>query len=146
MEKNSRHGEMARDVMSPNPTTVNETEMLDKVAQLMKREDTGVIPVCDSSKKVIGMVTDRDIVVRVVADGGNPSSTAVKQIMSKDVTCVRENDSLDSIFKVMSEKQIRRVPVVNEREEIVGIIAQADLATRSEHDRKLGETVEQISR
>lgn len=146
MDQKGRKGETARDVMTANPTTVTERETLDKVARLMKQEDTGIIPVCDESKKVIGLITDRDIVVRVVADGGNPASTSVNQIMSKDVTFVRENDSVDTIFRVMSDKQIRRVPVVNDRQELVGIVAQADLATRSEHDKKLGQTVEEISR
>lgn len=141
-----RKGEFARDVMTSNPTTVTNGDMLDRVAKLMKDEDTGVIPVCDQSKKIIGLVTDRDIVVRVVADGGDPKSTRVDQVMTTDLYTVREDDTLEKVFKIMSDQQVRRVPVVNERDEIVGIVAQADIATRTNRDREVGETVEDISR
>jgi CBS domain-containing protein len=138
-------GEKARDVMTRNPTTVMETASLQDVARVMKESDTGVVPVCDDAKKVIGLVTDRDIVVRVIAEGKNVTQEKVSGVMTKGVKTVRENDSVDSVFRLMSDEQVRRVPVVNDQDEIVGIIAQADLATRLNKDRKLGQTVENIS-
>ena len=139
-------GELARDVMTQNPSTVSQDETLQEVARIMKREDIGVVPVTDGSHKILGLVTDRDIVVRVVAEGNDPSNTKVDRVMSTDVIFVREDEPIDNVYRKMSERQIRRIPVVNEREELVGIVAQADLATRVDRDKKLGETVEDISR
>lgn len=145
MDKTGRGGEKARDVMTPNPKTVMETASLEEVARVMKESDTGIVPVCDNSKKVIGLVTDRDIVVRVIAEGKNVTQEKVSSVMTKSVTTVREDDSVDKVFNLMSDEQVRRIPVVNERDEIVGIIAQADLATKVNKDKKLGQTVEEIS-
>lgn len=144
-DKVSRGEEKARDVMTPNPETVRESATLQEVARVMKDSDVGVVPVCDNSKKVIGLVTDRDIVVRVIAEGKNPSNATVSEVMTKGVKTVREDDSVHKVFDLMSDEQVRRVPVVNEREELVGIIAQADLATRTNQDSKVGRTVEEIS-
>lgn len=145
MNTMGRSGEKARDVMTPNPKTVMETASLEEVARVMKESDTGVVPVCDNSKKVIGLVTDRDIVVRVIAEGKNVTQERVSTVMTKSVRTVREDDPVDTVFNIMSNEQVRRVPVVNERDEIVGIIAQADLATKTNKDRKVGQTVEEIS-
>jgi len=148
MSKNetaSKSGDRVRDVMTPNPQTVTEKESLQAVAKTMLDEDCGALPVVDQNKKIIGMVTDRDIVVRVVAQGKNPAHATVSDAMTKSAFSVREDDSLDSVFSLMSEKQVRRVPVVNQKEEIVGIITQADLAIEGDSSRKLAKTVEQIS-
>lgn len=136
----------ARDVMTPNPKTVHEGDSLQQVARLMKEMDAGVVPVTDTGNKIIGLVTDRDIVVRVVADGKNPADVNVSNVMSRDLHCVREDDSIDDVHRLMRDHQVRRIPVVNERDEIVGIVAQADIATRTGKDKKLGQTVEEISR
>lgn len=144
-ESLGRGNEKARDVMTPNPRTVSETTSLQEVARVMKDSDVGVVPVCDGGKKVIGLVTDRDIVVRVVAEGTNLSTAKASDVMSRGVKSVREDDSIHKVFDLMSDEQVRRVPVVNDRDELVGIIAQADLATKTNFDSKVGRTVEEIS-
>ena len=138
-------GKSARDVMTPNPKSVRETSNLQEVARMMRDVDAGVIPVCNVSNKIVGLVTDRDIVVRAVADGRNPAEMDVAQVMSKDIHCVRESDSIDRVFEMMSQHQIRRVPVVNDQDELVGIVAQADVATKTNKDKRVGQTVEEIS-
>ncbi|HVT02025.1 MAG TPA: CBS domain-containing protein [Thermoanaerobaculia bacterium] len=144
-ETTGKSGEKVRDVMTPNPQTVTEKESLQVAAKTMLDEDCGSLPVVDQHRKVIGMVTDRDIVIRVVAQGRNPAQSTVSDAMTKSAFSVHEEDSLDRVFDLMSEKQVRRLPVVNQKEEIVGIIAQADLATEGDQRKRLAKTVEEIS-
>lgn len=139
-------GKTVRDLMTPNPECVTESDSLRDAARKMKSEDIGAIPVIQSEggRKIIGMVTDRDIVTRVVADGRNPDECTVRDAMTKEVFSVREDDSIERVHQVMRERQVRRVPVVDQREELVGIVAQADIATEN-NDKRVGETVERIS-
>lgn len=144
-ETTGKSSDKVRDVMTSNPKTVTEKESLQAVAKTMLDEDCGALPVVDQNRKVIGIVTDRDIVIRVVAQGKNPSQSTVSDAMTKSAFSVREDDTMDRVYALMSEKQVRRVPVVNQKEEIVGIIAQADLATDVAQSRKLAKTVGEIS-
>ncbi|MHB0971700.1 MAG: CBS domain-containing protein [Thermoanaerobaculia bacterium] len=143
----SDRGRTVSDLMTRDPQCVTERESLREVARKMKSADVGSLPVVqsDGDKKIIGMVTDRDIVVRILADGRNPDDCTVRDAMTDHVVSVHENDSLDRVFQVMSENQIRRVPVVNQREEIVGIVAQADIATQTEQEHRVARTIEEIS-
>jgi CBS domain-containing protein len=113
----------------------------------MRAEDVGSVPVVEnqSTKRLAGIVTDRDLVLKVLAEGRNGQCTTVQEVMSRDLVSCREHDDVDKAFKAMSNYQVRRIPIVNERNEIVGIIAQADIATRVEEPKKTAAVVEEIS-
>jgi CBS domain-containing protein len=131
-----------RDVMTPNPRTVSPNDTVQSVAQVMRAEDTGAVPVVENGR-VLAMVTDRDIVVRVVADGGSLSG-AVRGIGSPDVVTVSPDMSTKDAEALMGDRQIRRLVVV-ENEQLVGIVSLGDLAVKGGHDHRVGETLEQIS-
>ena len=141
MAQNDRH---VRDIMTPDPACVTERDTIREVARIMAREDTGIVPVVDG-KKIIGMITDRDIVVRLVAEGKDPSNAHVNEAMTKNVRAVKETDSVNDAINVMSSSQVRRVPVVNDRNEIVGIVSMKDLAESGNQEGKIGKAVENIS-
>jgi len=141
MAKNDRH---ISEVMTPDPVCVSERDSIREVARIMAREDTGVVPVVDG-KKIIGMITDRDIVVRLVAEGKDPANAHVDEAMTKNVRAVKENDTVNDVLNVMSNSQVRRVPVINDRNEIVGIVSMKDLADTGNQDGKIGKAVENIS-
>jgi CBS domain-containing protein len=132
-----------RDVMTSNPTTCETSAKVTDAARVMAQEDVGPIPVVESGR-VVGIVTDRDIVVRVVAEGRDPSSITVGEIASSDLATVGPDTDLDEALRVMAQRQVRRLPVV-EGERLVGIVAQADVA-RAADEEKTGEVVQQISR
>ncbi len=133
-----------RDFMTPDPACVSEKDSIREAARIMAREDTGVVPVVDG-KKVIGMITDRDIVVRLVAEGKDPSNARVNEAMTKQVRSVKEDSTVDEALELMSNAQIRRVPVVNTNNEIVGIVSIGDIAHDTKETGKVGKTVEKIS-
>lgn len=137
----SRH---IRDVMTPNPACVSEKDSIRDVARIMAREDTGVVPVVDG-KKIIGMITDRDIVVRLVAEGKDPANARVTEAMTKSVRSVREDAAVNDVLNLMTNAEIRRVPVVNQNDEIVGIVSLGDIAMNTKQDGKVGKAVENIS-
>jgi CBS domain-containing protein/uncharacterized membrane protein YuzA (DUF378 family) len=142
-----RNGERApvrvRDVMTTEPRAVEASATVAEAAQLLKREDVGSLPVIGDGA-LIGMVTDRDIVVRVLAEGRDPQTTAVGEIASRDVAAAAPDQDLDEALRLMARRQIRRLPVV-EGDRLVGILAQADMAEAADHERT-GEVVEEISR
>jgi len=131
-----------REVMTPNPACVSEKDNIGDAAKIMAREDTGVVPVVDG-KKVIGMVTDRDIVVRLVAEGKDPKQCRVDEAMTKSVRTIRDDATVDDALRLMGTANVRRAPVVNDREEIVGIVSLGDISGESQG--KVGKTVEDIS-
>ena len=137
----------AREIMSKNPTCVTPETTLVDAARLMKDENIGVIPVVDSldSRRLIGVVTDRDIAVRAVAEGRDGSTTSVGHIMTADVRTSGPDDSVNDVMALMGREQIRRVPIVDERGALVGIIAQADIVLEAKDDKKAERTVEKIS-
>jgi CBS domain-containing protein len=137
--RGSRH---IRDVMTPNPLTVSDSDSIRDVARIMKEQDTGVVPVCDDSKKIIGLVTDRDLVVRLIADGKDPMNARVTDVMTKSVRKVHEDATVDDVLSLMSDSEIRRVPVVNRNDELVGIVSIGDI---SDETRKAGEALNDIS-
>lgn len=132
-----------RDVMTSDPSTVGRDENIRRAAQIMKDQDTGVVPVVDG-KKIVGMVTDRDIVVRLIAEGRDPSTVKVSDVMTTTVRSVREDASIDDVLTLMTSAEIRRVPVVNRNDEIVGIVSIGDIA-KTDADRKVGKAIEDIS-
>ena len=134
----------ARDIMTPNPQVVTASDSISRAAEIMRDSDVGVVPVVDDagSMRLAGVVTDRDIAVRVVAEGRD-RSTHVRDVMSAGLATVGPDDDLDRVTEVMKAQQVRRVPVC-EGDRLVGIIAQADVA-REGRDRKTGDVVEKIS-
>jgi CBS domain-containing protein len=132
-----------RDVMTPNPATVTEKDSIADAARIMKSSDTGVVPVVDG-RKIIGLITDRDIVVRLVAEGKDPASATVTDAMSRSVRSVQESASVDEVIEMMTRAEVRRVPVVNSSQELVGIVSMADVASDGQHG-KVGAAMEDIS-
>src|SRR4051794_3981662 len=141
-----RNNNRVRDVMTPDPQCVGERDAIIEAARIMQSADTGIVPVVDDNKKIIGMITDRDIVVRLIADGKDPLKARVNEVMTKSVRKVDEDAPINEVVELMSNAQIRRVPVVNSRDQIVGIVSLADLATTGRTQTgKVGKTVEEIS-
>src|ERR1700704_1232188 len=118
----------ARDVMTPDPACCTPHTTLDEVAKLMAQNDCGEIPVVDSGDQIVGVITDRDIVCRVVAEGKNPMGYTVETCMSQPVVTVPSDAPLEEVISTMEKHQIRRVPVVDERGSCAGIVSQADIA------------------
>jgi CBS domain-containing protein len=136
---------LARDVMTPDPACCTPTTTLDEVAKLMARNDCGEIPVIDAADQLVGVVTDRDIVCRVVADGKNPQAYTAETCMSGPVVTVRDDTPLGEVVATMERHQVRRVPVVDGRDSCVGIISQADVSWAGSA-REVGELVREVSR
>ena len=136
---------LAKDVMTPEPQCCSPETPLNEVANLMVEADCGEIPVVDGSNRLIGVVTDRDIVCRVVAKGKDPSSCAAQDAMTQPVVAVLADTTLDEIVAVMEENQIRRVPVVDAAGCCCGIVSQADVAMVA-RESEVGEMVREVSR
>ena len=136
---------LARDVMTPDPACCAPNTTLDDVAKLMVQQNCGEIPVIDTTDQLIGVVTDRDIVCRVVAEGKNPIAYTAETCMSDPVISVRDDTPLEDVVATMEKHQIRRVPVVNAKDICVGIISQADISWTGE-PRDVAELVREVSR
>ena len=119
-----------------------------KAAQLMKSEDVGPIPIVENkdTKKLTGIITDRDLAIKVVAEARDPKTTQVEEVMTDDVVTCKENDDVNKALKLMQDYQVRRIPVVDKGDHLLGIIAQADVATRLGSSRTTGKVVEQVSK
>jgi CBS domain-containing protein len=136
---------MARDVMTTDPTRCSRTTTLDEVAKLMRQYDCGEIPIVDTADRPIGVVTDRDIVCRVVAEGQNPAAHTAEECMTQPVITVPGDASLDDVLLTMERHQIRRVPVIDANGCCTGIIAQADVALAL-RPGEVGNLVREVSR
>jgi CBS domain-containing protein len=136
---------LARDVMTTDPACCTPETTLDQVAKLMVQQNCGEIPVIDRSSRPVGVVTDRDIVCRIVAEGKNPIGHTASEAMSQPVVTVRASTPLDDVVATMEKHQIRRVPVVDESGCCAGIIAQADIA-REAPEHEVAELVREVSR
>jgi CBS domain-containing protein len=136
-------GKRIREVMTPSPETVESGQPVAEAAKLMKKADAGMIPVVEQGQ-LFGTVTDRDIVLRVIAEGKSTASTTVGEIASGEVVTVDPEQELEEALELMAKHQVRRLPVV-ENGRLIGVLAQADVA-REGDERQVGETVEQISR
>ena len=130
-----------RDVMTPNPRTVAPGDSIQNAAQIMRDEDTGAVPVVENGRPV-GIVTDRDIVVRAVADG--QQARTVGEIVTGSVVCATPGMSTREASQLMSDHQIRRLPVV-ENDRLVGIVSIGDLAVKEGRDSRTGDTLQSIS-
>jgi len=131
-----------RELMTKDPATVDSGATLGEVAMLMKQRDCGSIPVVEGGR-LIGIVTDRDIVIRAVAAGKDPKTLRVNEVMSADPVTVGPNEDIKQAEKVMADRQIRRLPVVDDGA-LVGIVVTAQIA-RTENERTTGQTLKEIS-
>ncbi len=134
------------EVMTPSPTACNPQHTAIDAAELMRREDCGLLPVVsDDGKKLIGVLTDRDIVLRVVAEGRDPRSTAVSEVMTTDIVTCLPQENVEMAMEQMATRQVRRIPIVDRDGSLVGIVAQADVATRIASVQETGQVVQAIS-
>ena len=136
-------GKSVKDAMSSDVKTATPSLSLADAAKLMKQEDVGSVPVVDG-ERLIGMLTDRDIVVRGIADGSDPHAVTAGDIASRDIVTVRPDDDLDEALRLMAQHQVRRLPVVEDGH-LVGVVAQADVAHEAK-EKAVGQLVEEISR
>ena len=130
------------DIMSTNVQVIEPQDSLRRAAELMQELDVGALPVCDGDR-LLGMLTDRDITVRGVAQGLDPDATAVSDIMTTEVEFATADQDTAEVMRVMGDKQIRRMPVVDHDRRLVGIVSIADLALRQPED--IDATVREIS-
>jgi len=132
-----------RDVMTSNPCTIDADRSVAYAAKMMQDEDVGLAPIVEGDK-LIGMLTDRDIAVRVAAQGRDPDQVKVRDVASKQVVTIDPQQDLDEALRIMAKHQVRRLPVVGEDGRLIGVVAQADIA-REGDDRMTGQLVEEIS-
>lgn len=133
-----------KDIMTKNVAYINPMSTVVEAAQLMQKHNVGSIPVCDQTG-VLGILTDRDIVVRNIAHGNNPQSTPVKDVMTQSVATVTPDMEIDAVTKIMSTNQVRRLPVV-ENNMLVGMVAIGDMAADNRFDTEASEALTEISK
>lgn len=135
------------EVMTKNPVCCLPNDNVVKAAQMMKRVDIGSIPIIETeeNKKLVGILTDRDLALKIVAEGRDPKSTKVEEVMTRNVVTCRTDDDLQNALEIMAEYQLRRIPVIDSGNRIIGIIAQADVATRLDQPEKTAAMVKYIS-
>jgi CBS domain-containing protein len=136
-------GKHVREVMTPGPETIQADRPVADAAKLMKEADAGMIPVMDNGN-LLGTVTDRDIAIRIVAEGKDPQATLVREIASTDIITIEPDRDLEDALRLMAKHQVRRLPVVEDGR-LVGVLAQADVA-REGNEQEVGHTVEEISK
>ena len=136
------------EVMTKNPVCCLPNDSVAKAAELMKSGNIGSIPVIEDeqTQKLVGIVTDRDPALKIVAEGRDAKSTSVEAVMTRKVVTCLASDDLQKALDAMAEHQLRRIPVVDNDNKILGIIAQADVATRVDQPEKTAEMVKEISK
>jgi CBS domain-containing protein len=133
-----------KDVMTHDVEVLNPHDSVMKAARKMKTLDVGSLPICDNNK-ILGMLTDRDITVRVVAEGRDPAQTHAHDVMSPEVVWCYDDQDVKEAAQLMADHQIRRLPVVNRDKQLVGIVSLGDLAVHAKNDRMTGDTLEEVS-
>lgn len=133
-----------QDIMTTDVATATPDSTLEEVASMMKEEDTGAIPILDDDE-LVGIITDRDIVLRCIAEGRDATETNVEDILSDDLVTIEPNADVEEAARIMSQRQIRRLPVVFEGE-LVGVVSLGDIAVKERGDEASGEALEGVSR
>jgi CBS domain-containing protein len=123
-----------RKLMTVLPRTVKTGDSIVQAAKLMKGEDTGIAPIVDG-ERLVGVITDRDIAVRVVAEGRDPQTTKVEEIASTNLITVDPQENLDEALRLIRQHHVRRLPVVEEDGKLIGIVAESDVARRIDEER-----------
>ncbi|MCB1024288.1 MAG: CBS domain-containing protein [Acidobacteria bacterium] len=135
-----------REIMTKNPSTATEDVSLQDVAILLKDGDIGILPIVEGeSKRLVGLITDRDIVVRAVAEGKSVTETRVGDVMTAEVFSAGPDDFAFEAVRTMGDKQVRRVPIVDDEGILLGIVSMADIALEMEDHAEIAETLEEIS-
>jgi CBS domain-containing protein len=136
-----------QDVMTRDPSSVTPDSPARDAARIMKEEDVGIVPVVDdqSSRKLVGVITDRDLAIRIVAEERDASISVREVMSSSEIATCRPDEDLDEVMDTMAAEQVRRIPIVDERGSLVGIVSQADVVRKARDDSKAEQTVEQIS-
>jgi CBS domain-containing protein len=137
-------GKSVKDAMTSNPCTIDADETVDYAAKMLKDENVGLAPIVEG-QRLVGTLTDRDIVVRVVAEGRDPKTVRVSEVASTNLITIDPQQDLDEALRLMASHQVRRLPVVEEDGRVVGVLAQADVAQEA-NEKKVGEMVEEISK
>ncbi len=135
---------IVKDIMTRDVGGVIPEDNVKLAAHKMRSLNVGVLPVCDG-KKLQGIITDRDIVTRSTAEGNDPSSIRVKDIMSTDLRFCLEDETVEEAAKKMETRQIRRMPVLNQEKQLVGIVSLGDIAVREDNKELAGEVLEKVS-
>jgi len=135
------------DIMTADPVCCLPVDNVRQAAEIMKRENVGLLPVIETheNRKLIGIITDRDLAMRVVGEGRDAESTKVEAVMTRKVVTCREDDPLQRALGAMSEHQLRRITIVDQDYKVLGIISQADVATRVDQPDKTAQVVKAIS-
>lgn len=136
------------DIMTKELVYSSPRDKVSDVAHLMKMEDIGPVLIVDDSngKRLLGIVTDRDLALKVVGEGLDPTTTNVEDVMTSNVITCHADDNVENAMQAMAQYQLRRIPVVDDHDMLVGIISQADVATRVNEPEKTGEVVKEISK
>ena len=137
-------GTKVHEVMTGSPRCVTPETPVVEAAKLMLSDDIGSLPIVDG-ERLAGVVTDRDIVIRAIAKGKDPSGMPVREVASRELITVHTDDNLADALKLMASQQVRRLPVVDENNRLVGVLAQADVAAGAK-EKAVGEMVEEISK
>ena len=137
-------GTKVHEVMTDRPRVVTPETTVSEAAQLMKNDDIGSLPILDG-EQLAGVVTDRDIVIRAIAEGKDPRGMPVREVASRELVTVNADEELSSALQLMASQQVRRLPVVDDDGRLVGILAQADVAVEAK-EKDVGEMVEEISK
>jgi len=137
-----------KELMTPDPICCSPDESSVRIAKLMMTQNIGSVPICEDryGKKLLGIVTDRDLALKILAAGRDAARTTAKDVMTRQPVTCRGDDDLEVALDAMEKNQVRRIPVVNENGQLIGIIAQADIAVRGRKPQKTAEVVEEISR
>ncbi len=135
---------LVTDVMTRGAERIDPTSSLQEAAQKMRKLNVGVLPVCDKAV-LVGMITDRDITVRAVADGRSTRWTAVKDVMTPDVVYCFDDQDVQKAAKLMQEQQVRRLVVLNRDKRLIGIVSLSDLAVETGDENLAGKTLEEVS-
>jgi CBS domain-containing protein len=136
-------GESIRDLMTENPCAIDADKSVAYAAKMMRDEDVGLAPIVEGDK-LVGTLTDRDIAIRVVAEGKDPDQTTVREVASTNLVTIDPQQDLDEALRLMAKHQVRRLPVVEEDGRLVGVVAQADVAREGDAE-KTGQVVQEIS-
>ncbi len=134
-----------KDIMTPEPDCVRPDDTLQEAARRMRDLDVGPLPVCGDDDRLAGMITDRDIAVRAVAEGKDPRTTTVREAMTEEIIYGFEDQDIHEAARTMQERQVRRLLVMNRDKRLVGIVSLGDLATESGDARKAGEVLQDVS-
>ena len=137
-------GTKVHEVMTERPRAVTPETPLSEVAQVMESEDVGAVPVVDGDR-LVGIITDRDIVVRAIAKGKDPRGMPAAEVSSRELVTVNPDDELSDALELMAQYQVRRLAVTAEDERLVGVVSQADVALQAK-EKDTGEVVQGISR